>query len=225
MQNRSQTSLPMKAPTADIFSPQYAPADLQPPPQIPAPLRLSAQPTTSISARSAALTRDSSAARSPSPANTSDPAAAAPPTVKAAKHIPEPAKSLSDSAPPKAAIPPISEQPATPMPSSILRKSDNPEDEEAALDRKRAAALEDSPTVGRMTNAAREALRKGFGDLNACINRISAETGLKPAQIVERWDVAKTRVVSTWNIYQTFFEERREQELARLDADARPPCK
>lgn len=70
-----------------------------------------------------------------------------------------------------------------------------------------------------MTNIARKVLQDGFEELDACIQRIGAKTGLNSAQIVERWDATKTRVVNSWNIYQSFFEERRDQELARLDPE------
>ena len=73
-----------------------------------------------------------------------------------------------------------------------------------------------------MTNAARDALQDGFAELDACVQRISARTGLNVAQIVERWDATKTRVSNSWNIYQSYFEERRERELARLDPQVHP---
>ena len=74
-----------------------------------------------------------------------------------------------------------------------------------------------------MSNAARKALQEGFAELDVCIQRVSAKTGLNPAQIVERWDATKTRVANSWNIYQGFFEEQRDQELARLDPKDHPP--
>lgn len=74
-----------------------------------------------------------------------------------------------------------------------------------------------------MSNAARDALNEGFKDLDTILKRISVETGLAPAQIVERWDATKTRLVNSWNIYQNFFEERREEELARLPPEKQPP--
>ena len=82
--------------------------------------------------------------------------------------------------------------------------------------------LEDSPTVSGLSNTARKALQEGFAELDACIQCISAKTGLNPAQIVERWDATKTRVANSWNIYQGFFEEWRDQELARLDPEVHP---
>ena len=89
-------------------------------------------------------------------------------------------------------------------------------------DRSADSKSEESPTVSRMTSAARQALQDGFDELDACIRRISAKTGLNAAQIVERWDATKTRVSNSWNIYQGFFEERRNEELARLDPKVHP---
>lgn len=73
-----------------------------------------------------------------------------------------------------------------------------------------------------MTNVCRKALQEGFEELDACIQRVSARTGLNPAQIVDRWDATKTRVANSWNIYQGFFEEQRDEELARLDPEVHP---
>lgn len=82
--------------------------------------------------------------------------------------------------------------------------------------------LQESPTVSRLPNKAQQALFRGIQALEDCVEKIAEETGLTPAQIVERWDVAKTRTISSWNIYQAFFRERQENELNRLDPEDRP---
>lgn len=85
--------------------------------------------------------------------------------------------------------------------------------------------LDSSPTVGRLSDNARQALNRGFEELDAVLKRISSTTGLTPVQIVERWDATETRVVNSWNIYQGYFEEQREGELSRLPPEERPACK
>lgn len=84
--------------------------------------------------------------------------------------------------------------------------------------------LESSPTVGRLSDNGRQALSDGFAELDAALKRISNRTGLAPVQIVKRWDATKTRVTNSWNIYQGYFEERREEEISRLRPEERPAC-
>ncbi|KAF9479009.1 hypothetical protein BDN70DRAFT_895302 [Pholiota conissans] len=83
--------------------------------------------------------------------------------------------------------------------------------------------LNESPTVGRLSNKARDALTRGFQKLDSCVKQISAETKLTPVQIVERWDATGSRTVNSWNIYQGYFAENREQEVARLSPEDQPP--
>ncbi len=111
------------------------------------------------------------------------------------------------------------------LPVLLLQPSDVKEvsaDPELADSSPANNSLESSPTIGRLSNNSRKALNDGFDELDTVLKRISNATGLPPIQIVERWDATKTRVVNSWNIYQGYFEERREQELSRLPPEERP---
>ncbi len=78
----------------------------------------------------------------------------------------------------------------------------------------------DSPSVGRLSTALQEILKDGLKELDKVAKRISVETGLNVPQVKERWRVKDGRTVSHWNIYQEYFGEHVEEELARLPKEA-----
>ncbi|KJA25424.1 hypothetical protein HYPSUDRAFT_199591 [Hypholoma sublateritium FD-334 SS-4] len=196
-------------PSANVFSPHYTSGDSHQAAQGSALRPSSAQPSSSTHTLGSTPTRSSSSTHTPpkptpselTPRPASGPAAA------------EPAKLPADDP----AATRISIQPSTPL---SIQNCDAGGSSSKLADA--VSTLEESPTIGRMTNTARQALQEGFAELDGCIRRISAKTGLNPAQIVERWDVTKTRVTNSWNLYQGFFEEKRDQELARLDPEVHP---
>lgn len=119
----------------------------------------------------------------------------------------------------------MSIQPVTPV--SRLRTSmpdleDGSTDEENLDGHPNYDKLGESPTVGRLSKASRDALIDGFKKLDDLLKQTSAETGLSVIQIIERWDGAKNRAPMTWNIYQAFFEVSQEKEISRLDEQDRP---
>ncbi|KAF8178003.1 hypothetical protein BJ912DRAFT_1063344 [Pholiota molesta] len=198
--SRTQMDMPMDGPNppADIFSPQYIPP------------QASALPPTAHSTSSSSTRRSTSV---PSPSLTpSNDASSLPPgpsvvteaTAPAAESA-EPTKTTS--LPSATALPVVPEDP-------IAGSDGHGEDDEDAFDGD--SKLEGSPTISRMSSAARDALQQGFHDLDLLLKEIGAKTGLSPTQIVERWDVTKARLSSSWNIYQSYFEAQRADELARL---------
>lgn len=204
------TEMPTEGPnpSSNIVSSHYSPADPSQSAQGIAPQLPSAQPSSSTPTLASTPTRRSSTRSStppkPAPSELTPRPASRPP-------IAEPAELAAiDPAPAH-----ISIQPSTPL--AIPNR--DPDGNSSKSEHDADSTLEESPTVGRMTNVGRKALQEGFEELDACIHRISAKTGLNSAQIVDRWDATKTRVANSWNIYQSFFEERREQELARLDPE------
>jgi hypothetical protein len=49
--------------------------------------------------------------------------------------------------------------------------------------------------------------------------RLSKDTGVSVASIMKRWNTTKNRGGSLWNIYQRYFNDHKEDELARLGLD------
>ncbi len=210
---RLATEMPTEGPnpSANVFSPRYTPVDPHPPAQGPSPQLPPAQPSSSTSALDLASAHGS-VARSLTPSK-----------LTSSESTPRPAPKTSIAEPvdsPVGAPPPTqtSVHPSTPL--SIPNSS--PDTDSSKFARNVDSTLEDSPTVVGLSKTCRKALQDGFAELDACIQRISAKTGLNPAQIVERWDATKTRVANSWNIYQGFFEEWRDRELARLDPKIHP---
>ncbi|KJA14941.1 hypothetical protein HYPSUDRAFT_208298 [Hypholoma sublateritium FD-334 SS-4] len=206
-----QTEMPTEGPnpSANIFSSHYTPGDSHQSARTSALQLSSAQPSSSTPTLGSTPTRSSSSTHTPPKPTTSELTprpASRPPVAETAKlpaNVPE--------------VTHISIQPSTP---SSIPNCDPGGSSSKSVDAD--STLEESPTIGRMTNTARQALQEGFGELDACIKRISAKTGLNPAQIVERWDATETRVSNSWNLYQGFFEDKREEELARLDPEVHP---
>ncbi|PPQ82640.1 hypothetical protein CVT26_001403, partial [Gymnopilus dilepis] len=90
----------------------------------------------------------------------------------------------------------------------------------------------DSPTVGRMSKESRQALFKGFKDLDELVKKIGKQTSLSVGQICDRWAGLNNHPngPTLWNMYQAFFEAYHEQELAHLEEKDHPkpgciPCK
>ena len=50
------------------------------------------------------------------------------------------------------------------------------------------AKMIDSPTVGRMSKESRQALFRGFKELDDVVKKIKKESGLSVNQILDRWD-------------------------------------
>ena len=74
----------------------------------------------------------------------------------------------------------------------------------------------ESPIMGRLSKEKRAALEDGFQQLDKVAQRTSEATGLSVMQIIKRWNTATTHVKSSWNIYQQYFKQKRDQEIRRL---------
>ena len=72
---------------------------------------------------------------------------------------------------------------------------------------------------GRPSSQTLKTIDNELTEIDKRLARLSKATGVSVASITKRWNITKTRGGSLWNIYQRYFNDHKEDELARLKLD------